>query len=63
MSFHEKIKLHIKSACLFAYDQARKEDGDKFSSMHDARAILRAEEEELLEKIKGTEVSLRLYQP
>ena len=52
MSFHEKTKLQVKSACLFAYDQERKEHGDKFSSTHEARAMLRVEEEELLDKIK-----------
>lgn len=36
MGFHEKTKLHIKSACLFEYDQAREEHGEKFNSMHEA---------------------------
>lgn len=56
MSFQEKIKLHIKSACLFSYDQARKEHGDKFSSMHEARATLRAEMEEMLSEIKDVKL-------
>ena len=52
MSFQEKIKLHIKSACLFAYDQARKEHGDKFNSMREARTILKEEMKEVLSEIK-----------
>lgn len=56
MSFQEKIKLHIKSACLFAYDQARKEHGDKFNSMREARTILRAEMKEVLSEIKDVKL-------
>lgn len=56
MSFHEKRMLHIKSACLFAYDQAREEHGDKFSSRREARATLRAEMEEMLSEIKDVKL-------
>ena len=52
MSFHEKTMLHIKSACLFEYEQARSEHGDKFNSRREARAILRAEMKQMLSEIK-----------
>lgn len=56
MSFQEKIKLHIKSACLFAYDKARKEHGDKFNSMLEARSSLKEELEEVLSEIKDVKL-------
>ena len=56
MSFHEKTKLHIKSACLFEYDQAREEHGDKFNSMLEARSSLKEELEEVLSEIKDVKL-------
>ena len=56
MGFHEKTKLHIKSACLFEYDQAREEHGDKFNSMLEARSSLKEELEEVLSEIKDVKL-------
>lgn len=56
MSFHKNTKLHIKSACLFEYDLAREEHGDKFSSRREAQAMLWAEMSEMLSAIKDIEV-------
>lgn len=58
MGFHEKTKLHIKSACLFEYDQAREEHGDKFNSMREARTILKEEMKEVLSEIKDVKLGL-----
>lgn len=52
MSFHKNTELHIKSACLFEYDQAREEHGEKFNSMHEAWAVLNEEMREMLSEIK-----------
>lgn len=56
MSFHEKTMLHIKSACLFEYEQARSEHGDKFNSRREARTILKEEMKEVLSEIKDVKL-------
>ena len=52
MSFHKNTELHIKSACLFGYDRARKEHGEKFNAMHEAQAVLNEEMGKMLSEIK-----------
>ena len=59
MSFHEKTKLHIKSACLFEYDRAREEHGEKFNSMREARTILKEEMKEVLSEIKDVKLGFK----
>lgn len=46
MSFHENTELHIKSACLFELEQAEKEWGKTYHSLHEGWAVLKEEVEE-----------------
>ena len=41
---------------MFEYDKARKEHGDKFKSMREARTILKEEMEEVLSEIKDVKL-------
>lgn len=43
MSFHENTELHIKSACLFELEQAEKEWGKTYNSLHEGWAVLKEE--------------------